>query len=375
MAELRYLVQRIGGASHGTTLETELPLDGARRGRSLSSPPTASGTISTPIARLLGPDGIPIIRKWRTAIFPVEGDTLRGGYIVTDNQWNGQAWDLTLAGFTSYPVGQRFNGEKTYVEADPLDVFRDIWTDLQAQPDGYLGIEVSELTSPVRVGRPARPVEFTTGEGEDVSFEADDQARKLNWWSTLDCGREIDSLATETPFDWMEGHRWDDNATGGIAHYIDLGYPSLGSRQYGPKLVYGENVLTPPQVRDNPDYATDVYVYGAGEGRDRIMGYAGTERTGLRRVKVIEDTTIDSVSQADARAVEHIRSVRDQYILDTVVVERHANADIDALEPGHELQYYAETETVTVDQWVKIVNVEAADAEPDRVTVTVVSGA
>lgn len=370
---MRYLAQRLGGDSHGLVLEPELPLDDARRGRALSAPPTASGTISAPLGRLIGPDGLPLIRKWRTAIYAIEEDTIRGGYVVTDSQWTGEAWSLTMAGFTGYAKGQPFNGVKSYVQADPTDIFRDIWDDLQSQPDGNISLQISNATSPVRVGTGPRDVSFTTNAGEDVGFTANDGARTLNWWSTFDCGQEIDNLAAQTPFDWRERHDWDDNAVGGIAHYVDLGYPTLGSRQDRPRLVYRENVLTPPDVTDNPDYATDVVVLGAGEGKDRVRGYAGTERSGLRRVKVIEDTDIISISQANARAVEELAYVRDGFFIDTVVVERHSNADIDALEPGHEVQYYAETDTgFVIDQWVKIVDIQAEDGNPDRVTVTLV---
>lgn len=369
-----YIVQRLGGEAHGQTLETELKLTGARRGRALSAPPTASGSIATPVVHLTAADGLPLIRKWRTALFPVdENGNLHGGYVVTNLRPNGQTWELSLAGFTAYPVGQPFSGVKRYVDTDPTDVFRDIWEDLQAQPDGWLGLEISNVTTPVRIGSGPRQVEFSTTEGEDVAFEADDQSRKLNWWSTFDCGREIDNLAAETPFDWRERHAWDDNKPGGIGHFVDIGYPTLGTRKRGPRLVYGENVITPPQPVDNPDYCTDVIVLGAGEGKDRIRGYAGTERDGLRRVKVVEDSDLHSVSQANARAQEELANARAEFLVDTVVVERHSNADIDALEPGDELPYFAETETVVLDQWVRIVNIEHTDDVPDRITVTVVT--
>lgn len=374
MAAIRYLVQRLGGADHGMTLEAELPLTGVRRGRALSAPPTASGKIDIPLPRLVGPDGLPIIRKWRTAIFPIEDDILRGGYVVTNVRPAGQEWEITMAGFTAYAVGQPFSGAKEYVNADPMNIFRDIWSDLQNQPDGNIGLMIGDAVSTVRVGSPPRQVEFTTGAGEDVAFEADDQARKLNWWSTFDCGRELDNLAAETPFDWRERHEWNDNAPGGISHYVDLGYPSLGVRKTLPRLVYGENVHTPPSAADNPEYATDVVVLGAGEGKDRVRGYAGTERQGLRRTKVVEDADVTSNGQAYLRAVEELAKTRERFIVESAVVERHPNADIDALEPGDEVRYYAETESgIVLDQWVKIVNIEAEDDDPSRVTVTMVT--
>lgn len=373
MAEFRYLAQRIGGEAHGEVFETELPLDNARRGRALSAPPTASGTISTRVARLVAPDGQPLIKPWHTAIYAVVDDIIRGGYLVLDSRWNGQSWDLPMAGFTGYAAKQPFNGVKEYVDTDPADIWRDIWLDLQSQPGGYMALNISSVQTPVRVGTAARQVEFTTGEGEDVAFEANDGARKLNWWSTFDCGREIDNLASETPFDWREWHVWDDTVIGGIAHYVDLGYPSLGGRKIGPRLVYTENVITEPQAAANPDYATDILVLGAGEGKDRVRGYAGRPLEGLRRVKVVEDRDVDSKGQADVRARRELGTTRDEVHADTLVVERHSNADIDALEPGDELPLFAELTHVTIDQWVKVVDIQATDADPDRIEITVVN--
>ena len=39
-----------------------------------------------------------------------------------------------------------------------------------------------------------------------VTFEAG--PFKLNWWETDDLGDVIDKLATDTPFEYVEEHRW-----------------------------------------------------------------------------------------------------------------------------------------------------------------------
>lgn len=372
----RYLVQRLGGEAHGEIFETELPISGFALGRALSAPPAASGTIAHEVRRLKAPDGELLLKKWGTAIYPVADDQIRAGYILTNNRWTGSAWSLSLAGFSSYANGMPYGDVREYVDTDPLDIWREIWRHLQDQPGGQLDLRVGDLTSPARIGAAPRQVEFTTGSSENVSFEANDRSKKLVWWETFDCGRMIDDIAREGPFDWVERHEWDDNAVGGIAHYLDPGYPTIGGRKDHLRLVFGENVMTEPEITDGDtaDYATEVHVLGAGEGKDRVRGFAGRGLNGgLRRAKVVEDRNVDNQGQADKLAQELLGRTRGEARVNKVVVVQHSNADINELQPGDEVPYYAETENVLLDMRVRIVNIETRPDQEDQAVLTVVT--
>lgn len=366
MAEWRYLVQRLGGDADGEIFETELPVENFVRGRALSAPPAGGATISHPVARLVAPDGKQLIRKWETAIYPVADDQILGGYIVTSNTYNGDTWDLALAGFSASPKGQPYHGVNEFPGADPMDVFRHVWVHHQEQPGAQLHVAVTDATSSIRL--PIAPPAAPEGEQQER-----DEIYRLNYWSTFDLGAIIDDLTVLGDFDWRERHDWGQ-AEFPIDHTIELGRP-IGGRKHNFRLVYGENVLTEPQMDDGDgfdSFATDIILLGAGEGKDRVRGFAGRPWEGVRRYKVIEDEDVDSAGQADKEARAALARHRGDPRVGAITVVQHDNADLHALEPGDELQYYAETPHVTIDQWVKIIDIKDSPDQGDVAVITVV---
>lgn len=363
MSEWRYLVQRLGGEADGEIFETELPVENFVRGRALSAPPTSSAQITHPIARLIAADGKPLIRKWETAIYPVVDDQIRGGYIVSNNSWNGEVWNLTLVGFSASPKGQPYQAITEWPGADPADVFRHIWTHHQEQPGANLHVQVGDATTDIRLPVPVAAVV----EGDT----ARDEVYRLNPWTNLDMGKSLDDLTVLGGFDWRERHTWG-RAEFPIDHFIELG--KIGGQKRDVRLVYGENVLTEPDVDDGEmgDFATDIILLGAGEGKDRVRGYAGRPWEGIRRYKVIEDEDVDSKGQADKEAREALARYRGEPKLGSVTVVQHPNADIHALEPGDEVQYYAETPHLVIDRWVKIIDIKDSPDQSDVAVMTVV---
>jgi hypothetical protein len=119
-------------------------------------------------------------------------------------------------------------------------------------------------------------------------------------------------------------------------------------------------------------FATDIILLGAGEGKDRVRGFAGRPWEGVRRYKVIEDEDVDSAGQADKEARAALARHRGDPRVGAITVVQHDNADLHALEPGDELQYYAETPHVTIDQWVKIIDIKDSPDQGDVAVITVV---
>src|SRR5699024_11949333 len=62
------------------------------------------------------------------------------------------------------PISSEYKG----VQVDPLSLVRRIWSHLQSQPDGDLGLKVDSTTSPVRIGTKSEDVEFTRSEERRV---------------------------------------------------------------------------------------------------------------------------------------------------------------------------------------------------------------
>ena len=94
--------------------------------------------------------------------------------------------------------------------------------------------DVDPLTSPVRVGEEERDVNFSTGDGQDVSFETG--PFRLNPVDTQDLAKTIEDLAADTPFDYLEETRWVGES---IRHRMRLGYPAFGC--YAQRLHTGHS--------------------------------------------------------------------------------------------------------------------------------------
>jgi len=354
--EWNFLAGRLVGDGSIDILETELPIEVTSINRALSAPGTMDGKISNTVRRLTK-GGRPIFEPWNTVLIAEASGVIRGMSIYLKPTFNGATWDLEQVGLSGYPRGMPYDGEITFNQTDPLDIFRHIWDHLQGFAGGNLGVTIDRTaTSPVRVGRP------------QVEGDNESGPRKLNWWETTDLGGAIDEYAKETPFDWVERVFWDGTEP---RCHIDLGYPTIGTRKDHYRLVLGENIGTVPTVTE-ADYYNGVLALGAGEGRARIRGWAGVSDGRLRRVRSIDDKGLAAVDQANARAREELDNTRGQILVDSVTVYDHPNAPLEAIELGDELPLYAETDHITVDSYVRVVAKDESPQTSDQATLTVV---
>ncbi len=349
------LAGRLQGDGSIDIIETELPLDISSIDRNLSAPSTMDGTIQNEVKRLKI-RGRPIFEPWNTVIIAEAAGLIRGMSIYQKPDFNGSVWTLNQIGLSAYPIGMPYDGSVSFMDTDPLDIFRHIWTHLQSLPGGNLGVTVDSLSSPVRVGTP------------EIENDRDSGPRKLNWWESTNLGSVIDEYSAGTPFDWLEKVYWD----GDRPHcHIGLGYPTIGGRKDNMRLVLGENLATEPGITE-ADYVNQVQVRGAGEGRDRIRGYAGIADGRLRRVRTVDDKGIANVQVANQRASRELNSTRGQLMVDVLEVFNHPNAPLEAIELGDELPLYAETDWATVDDFVRVVGKSESPQRSDVATLTVV---
>jgi len=425
LGDWNFLAGRLTGDGNIEVVETELPINISSIARNLSSPSAMDGTITNSVRRLKAA-GRPIFEPWNTVLIAEASGIIRGMSIYQKPQFTGAEWQLQTIGMSGYPLGMPYDGEISFTGVDPLDVFRHIWAHLQSFPGGNLGVTVSDLRSGIKLGGPevdpltakhaaAKAIRDRLAVHEDDIFEDwtwyeqppgvndwndelvkeyggntwdrpagvawldkwmedhppptdPEKPRKLNWWETTDLGAEIDNLAKEAPFDWVEQVGWQ----GDQPHcHIDLGYPTIGSRKENLRLVLGENMASIPSVTE-ADYVNGAWVFGAGEGRERIRGRAGVADGRLRRLRVIEDKGISQVPQADARARDEMNATRGQFLVDTVEVFNHPNAPLEAIELGDEIPLYAETDHVLVDTSVRVVGKEESPQNSDVASLTVV---
>lgn len=138
----------------GAWLDRDVPITDPELTVELSGPGSMRGTITPERARLVADDGRPVFDPWDTLLFYEESGQIRWGGILVRSEFTGPDWELEAAGFATYPTGLPYVGVFRRRRVDPLDVVREIWRHVQAQPDGNLAVVVDGVTSDVKIGRP-----------------------------------------------------------------------------------------------------------------------------------------------------------------------------------------------------------------------------
>jgi hypothetical protein len=354
MAEWQYHARRLNGDGTSTMLDPDLPLQGVSLTRVLSGPDGHTSRIAPAVGRLIAADGQPLIKRWSTAIFAEEDGKIRHGCIVTDIGRAGSELSLTGVGFSGYAKGKVYQGDKFFVQTDPLDIVRHIWSYLQGRKNGNLGLQLNNTKQGTLIGTVLRQAQFDSVNGP-ASFEAGPY--KLNFWETDDLGGRIDDLATTYPFDYVERHAWNDAGTD-VDHFLDFGAPRIGRRREDLRFVVGENVLVQPSESiTSTAYANEVIVRGAGEGRTMILGHATRDDGLLATPVVIEDKNLKSVSAANKRAqAELAMRTGKPEITEIVVKEMRGFPTLGSWTEGDDIELVIEGEWGSSTDWYRILS-------------------
>lgn len=366
--EWRYVAQRLSGAgrANDTFLDVDLPLSGVEIEDVLTGINALSGTISPEIMRLRGPDGESLIQEWGTAIFAECDGDIRGGGIVSSVSPNGPSLGIECVGYTGYLTDLPYVDSTFFVETDPMDIFRHVWDNVQSKRGGNLGFEIGGTKSPITVGTELEQVEFDTQSGP-LSFESGPY--KLAWYQTHDLSENASELATNTPFDWRERHYWAGEE---IRHVLELGYPTLGRRRDDLRFALGENVFVAPDITVNgEEYADEMLVLGAGEGRKMKRGSARRNVNRLRRVGVVSDPALRSESSCNKRAEKELAWRQALETVTSLEVFDHPSAPVGSVEVGDEIFLSIEDGWGEVDAWFRVLAKTIKPEEAGAMTLSV----
>lgn len=314
----RFFATRLDGDGGESVIAEELPLGEASVERVISGAGTIRGTITPEYANLRTPTG-PLLVPWSTAVYAeLDGQIIGGGIMQPGSEAMGSRLQIDCAGFSHYAHEMPYDGEIYFVEKDALDIYRHIWEHLQSQPGGNIGLVLDSTKAGVLVGEELEEVEFETGSGDMVAFEAG--PFKLAWWLTDNLAERLDDLSELAEFEFLEQHSW--NTDGGINHRLRFGVPKLGRRRSDLHFMAGDNLIQPP-VFAGTDYASEMWVLGAGEGRAMKHGRASRSRPSrLRRVGVVADKTMMSKARAEQLAGQILGERTGEAVATSVVIRR-----------------------------------------------------
>lgn len=308
----------------GEFLHWDFPLSEPAITRTLSGPTVITGKLDPEIP---GPELAGVYDAWATWLHVEQEGRIRASAILQPTALDDDTLTIGCEGFTAYPHGMPYLGEYSATGVDPLDVVRRIWDHLQSYPDGDLGVMVDATRSPVRIG---------TKKTED---DPNSGPYELHWWDHVDCGEEINQLAQDTPFDYLEHHQWNADRTD-VEHRLVLGYPRVGRRRHDLRFAQGENITSlVPLVETESTYASDVVVTGAGEGRKMVRATASRRVPGrVRRVAMLTDKNIKTTSRAKARAAEELRARGARLSMKEITIDTaHPNAALGTYDVGDDI--------------------------------------
>ncbi|WGH20310.1 minor tail protein [Arthrobacter phage MaGuCo] len=349
MTEWRFIAQR---ATTKEYLDLDVPLKREELKWELSGAGALRGTVSPDVGTMRAPDGRLLLEEWGTLIYAEADGQIRWGGIVISSKFDGPTWSVEAAGFTSYLHGLAYAGDYSKVGLDPVDAVKEIWRHVQAYPDGDLGLVVTGDKTPVRLGVPPEKKSFTTGAGENVSFQTGPYT--LNWWSNQDCGGELESLAKETPFDFAERHYWSGDE---IKHELQIGYPRLGRRRTDLAFIQGDNVsrVVTPTI-DGDDFANEVLGLGAGEGKGAVHRTTARRDGRLRRSYVYTAKDVTSTARMDALIRDQLQRRSLSLDIQSVTVRDHPNARLGSWQVGDDVLIQATVPWLgDVELWCRIV--------------------
>jgi hypothetical protein len=331
----RFILQGIDGSgTPGPILHPDLPLIGVSITEAVNATNEMKATLS-PRDKLIKP----MLENWGALIWAEAAGKIRGGGLLVHHQTTGNSIALEIMGLAGYPHGMPYGPNRSdsifFVEEDPLNIYRHIWTYLQGKPGGNLGVTVDPLLTGLKIGVELEQGEFDTEEGP-ISYESGPY--KLNWYETHDLGKNIDDLAADTPFEFRELNTW--NAAGdGVDTRIQLAYPRFSARRTDLRFVVGDNIIVPPSVSHSGDeWCNELMLLGAGEGRTMILGSASLPRGNrVRRVAVEEDKTIKDAKVANTRAYNLLKARIEMGDITSVTVLDHQMAPFGSVQSGDEI--------------------------------------
>lgn len=353
MPDYRYIAAH---ALTGDILHWNLPLTGVECGPELNGPGSLNATLEPGLeqetAELLDPGN--------TLIYVERNGSLVWGGILWRAEPQGATYPIEAAGFGSYPhrrydLHGNLDGRGPYIDADPCQIIRDVWTYAQAQPDGDLDVVVDDTKS-----------EATTGTSKTPYTLPKTEARNL--------GEVIEEMAdVDDGPEWTETVTWKSRDSRPTEHRIRLGAPRLGRRREDITFTSGINIATTPQaVQDADSYAQTVVGLGSGTGSKRLH-VVDTVRNGRLRLEHLLETSEKDTTKLLPRVRKERRARQSLTEITELDVRDHPDAPVGSWAIGDDVLVRLHEQHIEYEGWHRITGWTLrppSGEEPERITLT-----
>lgn len=189
----------------------------------------------------------------------------------------------------------------------------------------------------------------------------------IAWHSNRDLSTDLENLRELGGFEWFETARWDGEK---VVPQIEA-RKRVGERLEDIRLTVGVNVPVEP-IMVSPDYASEVRVFGSGEGSETLHA----ERV---RVDDIRVRKVRPLTDKDARTQQLVDAIRNKesrnllaegLVLDQITVVDHDFAPFGSFGLGDEIHINGLMGDGTrLDRWVRIMEITRDSS--DSMTLTV----
>lgn len=368
----RFIVTRMNGDGTEVLVEPELPLSGSKVEIGLCATSSITGQVAPETRWLRSSDGAPILLPMGSALYAEYNGTyiinrIVAGGIVTKATSKDHQLAVQADGWTSYLKRLAWTAAPVRLyEKDPAEVIRTLWNHVQTQPRGNIGLDVDVITTDRTVGTYARTGSVIGG----GVIETQDEPFVLAKYATSDLSTAFDQLVETGGIDYAESHMWGPEFAS-IYHRLRMGYPRLGKRLEMSLEIGVDVVLVPDVDLDADDHATEVLVYGAGEGPTMAMGHAiNTQEDRLRTVRSVVRKDITNWITANSAATQMARLLTGHPDdITQLVVDEQLGLIIDL---GDEFRVFGDTGWGGhVDQWVRLLGVSFTPDGPPLATLEV----
>lgn len=234
---------------------------------------------------------------------------------------------LVAQGFSSYPKKMPWLENWNPLACDIFEVVHKIWDHVQSFPNGDLGVTLY----PAESGIIMLPGYAFDGNIMNLNF----YAMFIRATDKQDCQDNIDKLARDMPFDYIEHSAWNVDFTG-IDKSLELGYPRAGVDQDNLAFILHENVLeAKPHIETEIDWVSDVIIDGWWPGTIYSSQLSNADPARYRRVTMEDDARINSNERAQAWARRKLARRQTPDYFESVIVDmEHPNAPFGSYDVG-----------------------------------------